>query len=44
MRTVERNGERKLKQKLSTRASRDNSIKKDIVIVVVLLIDVSIIN
>ena len=46
MRTIERNGEIKLKQKFLTSASWDNGIKKDIVVVVVavvvLLIDVSI--
>ena len=46
MRTIERNGEIKLKQKFLTPASWDNGIKKDIVVVVVavvvLLIDVSI--
>ena len=47
MRTIERNGESKLKQKFLTPACWDNDIKKDIVVVVVavvvLLIDVSII-
>ena len=34
MRTIERNGESKLKQKLPTPASRDNVIKTDVVVVV----------
>ena len=34
MRMIERNGESKLKQKLSTPASRDNGIKTDVVVVV----------
>ena len=35
MRTIERNGETKLKQKFSTSASQNNGIKTDVVFVVV---------
>ena len=35
MRTNERNGESELEQKLPTPASRDNLIKRDVVVVVV---------
>ena len=35
MRTIERNGESELEQKLLTPASRDNGIKTDVVVVVV---------
>ena len=34
LRTIERNGESKLGQKLPSLASRDNSIKTDVVVVV----------
>ena len=34
MRTIHRNGESKLKQKLPTPTSRDNGIKTDVVVVV----------
>ena len=34
IRTIERNGERKLKQKLTTPTSQDNGIKTDVVVVV----------
>ena len=35
MRTIERNGESELEQKLLTPASRDNDIKMDVAVVVV---------
>ena len=35
MRTIERNGESELEQKLLTPASRDNGIKTDVVVFVV---------
>ena len=35
IRKIERNGESKLKQKLPTPASRDNGIKSDVALVVV---------
>ena len=35
MRTIERNGESELEQKLLTPASQDNSIKTDVVVVVI---------
>ena len=35
MRTIEKNGESELEQKLLTPASRDNGIKTDVVVVVV---------
>lgn len=34
IRTIERNGERKLKQKLTTPTGQDNGIKTDVVVVV----------
>ena len=34
MRTIERNGESELEEKLLTTASRDNGIKMDVVVVV----------
>ena len=38
MRTIERNGESILEQKLLTPASRDNGIKTDVVVVVVVVV------
>ena len=38
MRTNERNGESELEQKLPTQASRDNLIKRDVVVVVVFVV------
>ena len=38
MRTIERNGESELKQKLPTSASRDNSIKTDVVVLVFVVV------
>ena len=40
MRIIESNGESKLKQKLSTSASRDNGIKTDVAVVVVVVVAV----
>ena len=37
MRTIERNGESELEQKLLTPASRDNGIKTDVVVVVMVV-------
>ena len=39
MRTNERNGESELEQKLPTQASRDNLIKRDVVVVVVVVVE-----
>ena len=41
MRTNERNGESELEQKLPTQASRDNLIKRDVVVVVVVVEHIS---
>ena len=38
MRSIERNGESELKQKLPTPASRDNGIKMVVVVVVVVVV------
>ena len=38
MRIIESNGESKLKQKLSTSASRDNGIKTDVAVVVIVVV------
>ena len=40
MRTIERNGESKLEQKLLTPASRDTGIKTDVIVVVVVVANV----
>ena len=44
MRTIEKNGQSKLEQKLLTPASRDNGIKTDIVVVVVVVVAAVIIH
>ena len=39
MRTIERNDESELKPKLATPVSRDNGIKTDVVVVIVVVVD-----